>query len=82
MEELDAKNLREKAGLLNAEAHKATQASGDYVSLTLMFASVLFFGGITGTFTDRRIRLALGCVAVVLFILTCAFLLRLPIYHE
>jgi cytochrome P450 len=55
-EEQNAMRLRVEAGELNAAAQRAGKISGDYVLLTLMFASVLFFGGITGTFTAKRVR--------------------------
>jgi len=78
-EEVEAKRLRVEAGQMNAAAQTAGHASDSYVTLTLMFASVLFFGGITGTFTARRVRIGLACVAFTLFIVTLAFLLRLPV---
>ena len=45
-----------------------------------MFASVLFFGGIAGTFTDKRVRIALACVASVLFAVTVTMLASLSPY--
>jgi len=78
-EEQDAKRLREEAGNLKTAAREAGREAGAYVTLTLMFASVLFFGGITGTFTSRRVRTGLGCVALVLFIVTIVILAGLPV---
>lgn len=78
-EEQDAKRLREEAGQLHTAALNAGQACSKYVLLTLMFASVLFFGGITGTFTARRVRNGLGFVALVVFIVTMTFLIGLPV---
>ncbi|MBI1824766.1 MAG: hypothetical protein HY287_06505 [Planctomycetes bacterium] len=78
-EEQSAKHLREEAGKLNIAAQTAGQACSKYVLLTLMFASVLFFGGITGTFTARQVRNGLGCVALLVFIVTIAFLIELPV---
>jgi hypothetical protein len=78
-EEVNAKRLRVEAGELHTAAQKAGHASSNYVSLTLMFASVLFFGGITGTFTVRRVRVGLGGIALVLFLFTVAMLIGLPV---
>lgn len=68
----EAENLRSAAGA-------AGRAADSYVQLTLMFASVLFFGGITGTFTARRVRLGLSGAAMVVFLIALAFLVRLPV---
>jgi hypothetical protein len=78
-EEVEAKRLRAEAGRMNAAAQEAGQTAGSYITLTLMFASVLFFGGITGTFTARRVRIGLACVAFTLFVVTAAFLVQLPV---
>lgn len=77
--EVQAKQLREDALRLHAGARNAGRVSGTYVLLTLVFASVLFFGGITGTFSARRVRLALACVALTLFVITIVILLGLPV---
>lgn len=78
-EEVEAVAMRDEAKSLKAEAATAGLAAGDYVLLTLMFASVLFFGGIGGTFADRRIRTVLASVAVLLFVAAAGMLLRLPV---
>lgn len=78
-DEIVASQKREEAKVLSGLASKAGQYSGQYVLLTLMFASVLFFGGIGGTFTERRIRVVLAGVALVLFLVTIGFLVELTI---
>lgn len=78
-EEVEAAAMREEAARLKLSAGIAGQRSGKYVLLTLMFASVLFFGGIGGTFTNRRIRTVLAGIAVLLFTVTASLLLRLPV---
>jgi len=77
--EQDAKRLREASASLNVSAQVAGRASGQYVLLTLSFASVLFFGGIAGTLTARRVRVGLAIVALLLLIVTAAFLVGLPV---
>ena len=78
-EEVNAKRLRVEAGKSHAAAQKAGHTSSRYVSLTLMFASVLFFGGITGTFTVRSVRIGLGGISLVLFFVTATMLIGLPV---
>lgn len=78
-DEIVASQKRQEAKVFSGLATKAGQYSGQYVLLTLMFASVLFFGGIGGTFTERRIRVALAGVAIVLFLITIGFLVQLTI---
>lgn len=79
-EEQRAKQLRAEAARLNGEVQAAGRACSNYVLMTLMFASVLFFGGIAGTFSSRRVRNSLGGVALLLFVITIIFLARLPVY--
>lgn len=79
-EEAEATAMREEAKRLKIEAAVAGRAAGQYVLLTLMFASVLFFGGIGGTFADRRIRTALAGIAVLLFVAAAGLLVSLPVY--
>lgn len=78
-EEQAAAQSRDEAARHRAEAGRAGSASDAYVVLTLMFASVLFFGGITGTFTARRVRIGLGCIALLLFLFALVQLIKLPI---
>lgn len=42
-----------------ARAMQANQTSDTYVLLTVLFASVLFFGGIAGTVDSRRCRISI-----------------------
>jgi hypothetical protein len=63
-------------------AREARQYSDNYVLLTVMFASVLFFGGIARAFDSRVLRSVLVVLAVVLFLATLCGLLTMPICHE
>jgi hypothetical protein len=49
------------------------------VLLTVMFASVLFFGGIGGTFSSRWLRRTMMYISLVLFVLTFIVLVRMPV---
>lgn len=63
-------------------AMQANQTSDTYVLLTVLFASVLFFGGIAGTVDSRRLRVAIMSIALVLFVVTMAFLGTMPVCNE
>lgn len=78
-EDQRAKEMEEESLRLRAEAQRAGGNGDTYVLLTLLFASVLFFGGITGTFQSRRLRLGLGAIACMLFLVTTARLSIMPI---
>jgi len=73
-EELSAKAM--------AAAREAREYSDDYVLLTVVFASVLFFGGIARAFDSRPLRAVLAALAVLLFLGTLVALTTLPICHE
>jgi len=79
VEDQEAKTARDKALQLRSAALQAGTNGDTYVLLTLLFASVLFFGGITGTFQSRRLRLGLGGVACGLFVLTVIRLAFMPV---
>jgi len=63
-------------------SRQARQNSDNYVLLTVLFASVLFFGRIARAFDSRVLRTILAGLAVVLFLATLAGLLTVPICHE
>ncbi len=63
----------------SAAGARAGRNSDTYVLLTVMFASVLFFGGIGGTFSSRRLRRAMMYIALVLFLLTFSVLCMMPV---
>ena len=65
-----------------AAAREARLISDDYVLLTVVFASVLFFGGIARAFDSRSLRLVLAALAVLLFLGTLVALTTMPICHE
>lgn len=70
---------REEAKVLKREATAAGAAAGSYVLLTLVFASVLFFGGIGSTFKRSSIRVTLACIALLIFAVALISMLRLPV---
>ncbi len=81
--ELDeAKRAEERFAREHASAQAANETADTYVLLTVMFASVMFFGGIGGTFRSRRLRITVFAIALVLFAVTSAFLGTMPVCGE
>ncbi len=78
-EDRQAAEHRRKAAEKREEARVAGQRASAYILMTLLCASVLFFGGITGTISSRRIRLTLGVAAILLFSVTLVVLATLPV---
>lgn len=78
----EAKRLDELSAQEFTAAQRANGTSDTYVLLTVLFASVLFFGGIAGTIDLRRIRIAIVAVALALFLVTITFLATMPICRE
>lgn len=63
-----------------AEARKADENGDRFVLLTVVFASVLFFGGIEQKFGDRRVRAAILVVGCALFLGGVLAMLRYPLH--
>lgn len=61
--------LREEAELLFEDATEANEISSDFVLSTVIFASVLFFAGISAKFISIRIQLALVGMALLTFVI-------------
>jgi hypothetical protein len=81
---LEQSEESEKLSIMADEFFKqATQAnltSDNYVLLTVIFASVLFFGGISGKFRTRVIDLTMLILAFVLFTVGVIVMLKFPVY--
>jgi len=73
------KTASDLAKSLGEKANAAGNNGDTYVLLTLMFASVLFFGGITGTFDGRRVRLMLTAITLVMFTVTVLRVATMPV---
>ena len=77
-DDITAKQIEEKLD----EAQKANEISDKYVLLTVMLASVLFFGGISGTIDSRLLRTWLLVTALISFLVTVSILGTMPICRE
>jgi hypothetical protein len=78
----DAKQMDQQATALAAASSEAGQNSDTYVLLTVMFASVLFFGGIASTFASRPLHWIMFFMALCLLTVTFVGLLRMPIFKS
>ena len=61
-----------------ADARKANQRSDNYVLMTIVLATVLFFAGISSKMDTLRARLLLICVASTLLVVSLAVVLSFP----
>ena len=60
-------------------ADHASSQSDTYLLLTVIFASVMFFGGIVGTFDSQRLQIVMSMMALSLFGGTIIALALMPI---
>ena len=61
------------------KASRADEISDRYVLLTVLFASVLFFGGIAGKFQSQAIDLVMLIIAGIIFLAGLSILITFPI---
>ncbi|OOP56356.1 MAG: hypothetical protein AYP45_09915 [Candidatus Brocadia carolinensis] len=71
--EQEAKRLSEEAAQKFEEAKQANENSDKYIMLTVLFASVLFFGGVSTQFENSSYRIAM--LAIGAFVLSVALVL-------
>ena len=77
-----AERLQDESGRKMEAAQKANKSGDRYVLLTVLFATVLFAGGIGSTVQSRRVRWVLFVISVVLFATTVISLATKPICRE
>lgn len=63
-------------------ATEANHTSDNYVLLTVLFASVLCFVGLSGKFDPSRIRVGLIVLATLIFVTTLTMLVLSPLANE
>jgi hypothetical protein len=61
------------------QASEASKIADRYLLLTVLFASVLFFGGVSGKFKSKIIDLGMMAVAILLFSTVTIILLSNPV---
>jgi hypothetical protein len=77
----EADQLNHQALLKLNEAKAANTRADDYVLLTVLFASTLFFGGIGTKMQVRNLRIVLLSLGIVIFVATSVTLILMPIAH-
>jgi hypothetical protein len=78
-EQADADAATATADLRAQQARDANQTGDNYVLLTVLFASVLFFAGVSTKFDALRVQQALLTMAVLLLVVGIGILLTYPI---
>jgi hypothetical protein len=78
-EEQKLRMHQKKAQALHAQAQTANTNGDKYVFLTVLYASVLFFGGLATKVDQRFMRLTMLIVGVVIFLACSALLLVMPV---
>jgi hypothetical protein len=69
----------EQAMAASAKADEANEVSDRYVLLTVIFASVLFFGGISGKFQSKYIDMGMLGLSILVFLVGLGILITYPI---
>ena len=80
--EKEAKHLSKESSLRFNEARQANQNSDDYVMLTVLVASVMFFGGISTQFKTPKYRITLLAIGAVVLSAALGLLVNYPIALE
>jgi len=73
-----AKQLEVKASRLFADGNESNQVSDDFVLAAVLFASVLFFSGLAGTFDSLRAQVFLLILGAIMLAVGTVIVLSLP----
>jgi hypothetical protein len=73
-----AKQLEVKASRLFADGNESNQVSDDFVLAAVLFASVLFFSGLAGTFDSLRAQVFLLILGAVMLVIGTVIVISLP----
>lgn len=80
--EQEAKRLSEESGQKFDEARQANENSDNYVMLTVLFASVMFFGGISTQFESPRYSIAMLALGALVLCAAIGVVCTYPIAFE
>jgi hypothetical protein len=76
--EAESKRLENKAAVLFEDGNKSNQVSDDFVLAAVLFASVLFFSGLAGTFDSLRAQVLLLILGAVMLGVGTIIVITLP----
>jgi hypothetical protein len=76
---VEGKQALEESARQSELAISGTQTAARYLSNTVLFATVLFFAGMSGKFEQRRVRAGTMFFAIAVFLFTAFRLLNLPV---
>jgi hypothetical protein len=76
--EEEARRLEVKASRLFADGNESNQVSDDFVLAAVLFASVLFFSGLAGTFDSLRAQVFLLILGAVMLAIGTIIVITLP----
>jgi hypothetical protein len=79
---MEAEQFAKQSELKLEEAQQANQNSDNYVLLTVLYASVLFIGGIIPKFSSAQLRMIVLIAGLVIFSVATAMLASMPIAME
>lgn len=74
-----AAELQQQAEVFAAEAREANQYGDNYVLMTIVFAVVLFFAGVSSNIDTTRARVALLAVAAVVLLVAAVIVATFPV---
>ncbi len=77
--ETAARAQREEAASLRAEAQTSGRIASEYILLTVMLASVFFFGAVASTFSQTWIRRGMTVITLLLFSAVLVRVVILPV---
>ena len=75
----EAQRSKEIAEEHAMQAAVADEIANSYVLLTVIFATVLFFAGISGKFESRTVDIAVLAFAILIFLVGLIILFTFPI---
>jgi hypothetical protein len=76
----ESDRLNQVADELFRQASRENEISDQYILLTVIFASVLFFAGISGKFESQLIDVGMLAFAIILFLVGVVVLFTYPIH--
>jgi hypothetical protein len=78
-EEDEAAALERRATAAVETAKESNQRSDNYVLAVVLFASSLFFAGISTKFTGAWVKVAVLCLGAIVFLATAAWVATFPV---